>query len=1496
MTNTEQCSKIETTNDQKDDDDNVNSVTASVQTADLAEKPATSGSGAVQARVSTLQLFKFATPLDWLLMLVGTLGAIGRGIVLPGFSLIFGDIIRVLFELETLKDDSRLWRTAALFLYFGALALVSSWLQVTCWMLAGERQVHRIRKHYMRAVLRQEVGWFDKEGANEIFSRISGDIVLINNAIADKFGSMIQFFAQFIAGFALGFYQGWLLSLVLLAAVPALAISGAIMMWLVSSLTTQGQKAYARAGAVAFEAINGIRTVAAFGGEEREAKKYDARLADARKAGIRKGCINGAGLGCTMLLINCAFALALWYGAQRSYDDQIEYCETKAVNSTICLADPRNYTLAAANGTSLLNFVPVFADGAFGNGTLAPGAQPIGFRDTGMFKEELFTGYDGGKVLTILFAVIFGAMSLGQMSPSLSAVSSGRGAAYVIYGTIERASLCDPFAPPADDASGDGVNSAAHEDKHAKVSTPAGKTLPGKVEGKIVLRDLHFAYPARPDVPILQGFSLKIRPGQTVALVGQSGCGKSTIVGLLERFYEPAQGDITVDGEPLTSLNVNWWRSQIGFVGQQPVLFSGTIAENIALGAVLSAADSVAFAEGRLKPVSQERIEAAARAANCHDFIVTFPHGYDTVIGAKGAQLSGGQKQRIAIARAFVRDPRIILLDEATSALDTRSEAVVQAALEKIMEGRTTIIIAHRLATIRDVDVIAVIENGRVVEKGSFDELVARPDSAFVRMARLQGLVNEHGEHDVEHAKKAALAAAATAADGAEAEASETDSDAPPPLPVTRAPDDGETGARPGDGDEAAAGDGKRLSLSRRLSLRLSGKDLDDAAAAAAATGATDAPKRKKGGKKAKKAGADKPAALGKKMSKTESKRVAKLEKLAEEGDANALAELQAEVQEGDASDDDVDAAETPSPYWRVYKLNRPETLWYIFGGLMAALNGIKDPVMSLIFTDMIATYYGDTNKIREGANLWSLVFVAIAVAVLFVQVLQDFVFAVGAERLTERIRSMTFRAILRQEVSFFDSKKTSAGVLATRLSQDAALVQGMFGAALGVTIQNVATAALGVGIAFYYGWQLTLVLLATVPILVAAQAMEVASMAGYGSTSLEEMAKATAIAAEAITEVRTVAANTSERFVMSRYGYALVPLLNQAKRRAFMSGLATGVSQGLMYATYTLNFWYGGTLIIDGTISAENMLNVFMAVLFSAMGIGQAMSLMPDAGKARGAAVSIFKLIDRKSRCDAMTPVGKPPGDKGRVVFGDVEFAYPSRKQQTVLRGLSVSLKPGETLALVGESGCGKSTTIGLIERFYEPQQGTVLVDGEPLPDIDVRRWRRMIGLVGQEPTLFTGTIRENIMYGVPDDEKHTVDDAKLQAAAMAANAHTFISKLPMGYDTFLGENGAQLSGGQKQRIAIARALIRDPKIILLDEATSALDSKSERIVQDALDRAMHNRTALVIAHRLSTIKHADRIAVVHKGRVVELGTHDELLAARGQYYQLVRRQTAEQ
>jgi ABC-type multidrug transport system fused ATPase/permease subunit len=1453
-------------------------------------------------RVGTLALFRYATPFDWVLIFFGTIGAIGRGIVLPGFSLIFGDIIRVLFEIETLRDDSRLWGTAAWFLYFAAVAGVTSWVQTTCWMLAGERQTHRIRRHYMRAVLRQEVSWFDREGANEIYSRISGDIVVIQNAISDKFGNAIQFFSQFLAGFALGFYQGWLLTLVLLGAVPALAIAGAIMMYFLASLTTQGQKAYAKAGAVALEAVTGIRTVSAFGAEEREARKYESKLADARRTGIRKGLINGAGFGLTMFLIFASYALALWYGAERAYADSIEYCETKALSASLCLVDPRTYTLAATNGTSLLNLTPIYPNGTFVNGTFAAGApmpEPIGFTDSGMFKEQLFDGYDGGKVLTVLFAVIFGAFSLGQMSPSLAAISAGRGAAYIIYGTIGRKSECDPLAPAADAASA--ANTAASnnadkkDDKHALVSPPAGVTIAAdKLQGRIVVRDVHFVYPTRTDVPVLRGLSLKIKPGTTVALVGESGCGKSTIVGLLERFYTPVSGEITIDGVPLASLNVNWWRSQIGFVGQQPVLFSGTIAENIALGAVMTPDDSVAFAEGRKEPVPRADIEAAARAANCHDFITAFPHGYDTIVGAKGAQLSGGQKQRVAIARAFVRNPKIILLDEATSALDTRSEAVVQEALEKVMHGRTTIVIAHRLATIRDADVIAVIDKGVVVEKGTFDELVANKSGVFVRMARLQGLVNEAGEEVVDERRRSAAAADA---DGEGGEESATDSDVPPPLPTTRAPDDADAAdekrERPG-ADGAEAGDEKKMSLGRRLSLRMSGRaDVDKAEKSSEADAAVDAKKPKKKKKKAG-AAAKKPSAVTKKMSKAESKRLAELHEKAEEGDADAIAELQAESAE--AGEDDEQEVETASPFGRVYRLNRPETPWYILGSLMAIGNGIKDPVFAIVFTDMITTYYGDTHKIREGAAHWALIFLYIAIATAVVTVVQSLCFAIGAEKLTERLRAMTFRSILKQEVAFFDSKKNSAGVLAARLAQDAALVEGMFGSTLGVTVQNLACAALGLGLAFYNGWQLTLVLLATVPILVAGQAIEFLAMKGFSSESLDQTAAATAIASEAISEIRTCAANTSERFVVARYEHALKRPFKIATYRAHSMGFATGISQALLFATYTLNFWYGGTLIIDGTMTAQSMLAVFMAVLFTAMGIGSAMGMMPDASKARAAALSIFKLIDRQSLCDATSPDGKAPGNAGRVVLSDIEFAYPTRKQQTVLRGLSVTLKPGETLALVGASGSGKSTSIGLIERFYEPQQGSIVVDGEPLTSINVRQWRRTIGLVGQEPQLFTGTIRENIMYGVPDEEQAKYGDKEVQQAAMEANAHAFIVKFPLGYDTHLGENGAQLSGGQKQRIAIARALLRNPRILLLDEATSALDSKSERIVQDALDRAMASRTALVIAHRLSTIKNADRIAVVHKGRIVEIGKHDDLLAARGHYYKLVRRQTAEQ
>jgi ABC-type multidrug transport system fused ATPase/permease subunit len=301
-------------------------------------------------------------------------------------------------------------------------------------------------------------------------------------------------------------------------------------------------------------------------------------------------------------------------------------------------------------------------------------------------------------------------------------------------------------------------------------------------------------------------------------------------------------------------------------------------------------------------------------------------------------------------------------------------------------------------------------------------------------------------------------------------------------------------------------------------------------------------------------------------------------------------------------------------------------------------------------------------------------------------------------------------------------------------------------------------------------------------------------------------------------------------------------------------------------------------------------MFKVFSAILFGAMAAGQASSFAPDYGKAKASAARLFALFDRVPPINSSSEAGeKLPDIQGAVELQGVRFQYPSRPDVRVLRGLDITVKPGQVVALVGSSGCGKSTVVQLIERFYDPAEGHVLIDGHPSTELHLQWLRRQIGIVSQEPVLFDCSIRDNIAYG---DNFREVTMQEIVEAARKANIHNFIESLPQGYETNVGDKGAQLSGGQKQRVAIARALVRSPKILLLDEATSALDTESEKVVQEALERAQEGRTSIVIAHRLSTIQNADCIIVIHGGRVAEVGTHSELLARKGIYHRLNTRQ----
>ncbi|KAL4080878.1 P-loop containing nucleoside triphosphate hydrolase protein [Scleroderma citrinum] len=380
-------------------------------------------------------------------------------------------------------------------------------------------------------------------------------------------------------------------------------------------------------------------------------------------------------------------------------------------------------------------------------------------------------------------------------------------------------------------------------------------------------------------------------------------------------------------------------------------------------------------------------------------------------------------------------------------------------------------------------------------------------------------------------------------------------------------------------------------------------------------------------------------------------------------------------------------------------------------------------------------------------------------------------------------------------------------------------------------------------------------------------------------------------LACEAAGAIRTVSSLTREEDCLKLYTSSLDEVLRRSNRTSIWSSILFAFSKSSAFWAIALTFWYGSTLVSRLEVSTTGFFTALMGTTFGAMQAGDVIQFMPDMSFARSAGAAMIKLFDTTPEIEADSPDEKtfPAGSvEGQIRLENVHFRYPTRPAVRVLRGLNLTIERGTYVALVGASGCGKSTVIQLIERFYDPLVGRVLLDGQPINEYNVQEYRKQIALVSQEPTLYSGTIRFNILLGATKPISE-VTQGDVEAACRDANILDFIKSLPDGFETEVGGKGSQLSGGQKQRIAIARALIRKPKVLLLDEATSALDSNSEKVVQDALDKAAKGRTTIAIAHRLSTIQNAD---CMQEGHVSEAGTHDELLTLRGDYYEYVQLQ----
>ncbi|OAY74070.1 ABC transporter B family member 4, partial [Ananas comosus] len=916
------------------------------------------GGGGGDQKVPLHRLFAFADAPDVTLMAVGTAAAVANGLAMPLMTFIFGQLIDAFGVANRESVVRSVAKVVLKFVYLAGASGVAAFLQVSCWMVTGERQASRIRRLYLKAILRQDIAFFDNETT-------TGEVA--------KF---IQLVSTFFGGFIVAFTKGWLLSLVMLSSIPPIVIAGATMSLTISRLSTRGQAAYAEAGNVVEQTVGSIRTVVSFTGEKRAIDKYNKFVNSAYKSAIHEGTAAGMGIGCVLFVVFSSYSLAVWYGS----------------------------------------------------------------------KLIIEKGYNGGAVINVIMAIMTGAMSLGQASPCINAFASGRAAAYKMFETIYRKPEIDAY-------------------------NENGLVL-ADIKGEIDLKDIYFSYPARPDQLIFDGFSLHVSSGTTMALVGESGSGKSTVISLVERFYDPQAGEVLIDGVNLKELKLTWIREKIGLVSQEPILFTTTIKENIEYGK-----------EG----ATMDEIRRAMELANAAKFVDKLPNGLNTMVGEHGTQLSGGQKQRIAIARAILKNPRILLLDEATSALDAESERIVQDALVKIMVDRTTIVIAHRLTTVKNADKISVVQRGKLIEQGSHAELIMNPDGAYSQLIRLQE-VNSGKEE------------AATVGLGKQTSTSSVGRSYSRNLSFERSISRG-----------SSVGRSSRRSFTINLGIP------------AAVEYLTDQP-------------------IGDEVGGGEHNCSDK-----EKSKATGLSEY----------------ARDPNSSFRI---------------IAAAVGGVILLCLCLDFK-CIKTFYEPPQQLRKDARFWALMYVLLGVISFITVPVQHFLFGLAGGKLIERIRSLSFKKVVYQEISWFDDPENSSGAIGASYQQMLRQSKVLWGF-LGIDGSKL-------GYCYCRSCMPCLQLEASTLVLVIllngstricpdeiSQGIQFRCQVYIINLMQKMYEEASQVANDAVGSIRTVASFCAERKVMSIYAEKCDAPMQQGVRQGVISGLGYGFSYLLLYCTYALCFY----------------------------------------------------------------------------------------------------------------------------------------------------------------------------------------------------------------------------------------------------------------------------------------------------------------------------------
>jgi ABC-type multidrug transport system fused ATPase/permease subunit len=1039
---------------------------------------------------------------------------------------------------------------------------------------------------------------------------------------------------------------------------------------------------------------------------------------------------------------------------------------------------------------------------------------------------------DAGHILTALFCMMMGTMMRAMTSEYFQTAGIAQAAAFPVFSVIDRQSKIDGLS-----------------DKGA---------APEDLRGDVSLNKVSFSYPTAPDTAVLDELSFSVERGKTVALIGHSGCGKSTVIKLLMRFYSPTGGGIDMDNTAIEGYNVGWLRKNIGLVQQMPTLLPGSIADNIRLGKA-DATDAEVF--------------EAARLANAHEFIQAFPSQYETDVGSLGGKLSGGQKQRIAIARTLISKPRILLLDEATSALDSKSEAKFIDLLEETKQDRTTVVIAHRLATVKKADEIIALGQGKVMERGTHEELYAK-QGFYYNMLQTQ---EKNAEEDKEESVAQETETMAVDSKAVKRQSTEMKMEDEVEMPIDEATTKKVTDyvwskSKPMMGWIVLASvaglvggigyGGTNAVLAMIIQKVLMNTYADPSAFTCqeAVTSTFDMYAMQTGAGEAFNASFP--------------------------SSTLCLFYGCTDVDEcwGCLPLTEIDGVSQNESYVAVGRVNGSTCTQVDFDNAVDKTYTTTDAGTTMTFgafERMIPA--GDPSLIDP----LCVAFVVIFLVMFGGRYLQYSIEYVAGEKLVAQLRSEFYGVFIRKGAGYHDRHMPSELTVALAVGADEA--SNFYAHSWPKQAQILGIVGSGVGIAFYYCPMLGLVMLGGLPLLVVGGALETMAMLQNTKNDDPTLQEATVLSGTIISNLAIITSLGRAKEFVGKYAKALQPNQAHMSKQAITFGIYGMIFQFTVFGVFALAFWYAGNRISKGECETMDAIAALLGIMFAGFQAGQDASLLPDKGKALRAMAQAYDLVHDNqddSKHELTGESAKLTG--GKIEFENVKFHYPTRPEAEVLKGLSFTIEAGTTVAIVGASGGGKSTILGLLQKLYHPSSGKVMIDGFDVSSVHRDSLRSQLAVVPQEPKLFNISVSDNIAYR-PTTLSKTQSQEAVAKAAKAAHASEFVRKLEDGFDYLVGRFGSKLSGGQCQRVAIARSIYGpETPLLLLDEATSALDNESEVLVQNALTEAMKGRTTVIVAHRLSTIQDADKIIVLEEGKVAEEGTFTELKSKKGVFWSL--------